>query len=292
MSPKNFKLTFEALNEEQTFTSGDTIRGTLTFTLTEDTKVKSLGVKVKGYAHVHWTEGTGDRRISTYHWGKGQFKYILLYHTMLLLVNNLLVLFFSDLPSSFKDLHGKVVYSLIARMSRSFRLKAIVITKLLCKSHRQFQHISIIISMTLPKQGRIHPKFNICNSSSKKMKPKFSLIQKIVYRAHVSTEHSYRTHCKVVGETIASNSNETVSCKLTVPVGAVYTMNNCELITNEYYVQVMINVIKVLHQLTNEPLLLAGVCVIVAQIYNIQSYTTHATNIFKHIREHNSIIGA
>lgn len=65
MSPiKDFCLAYEALNEEGTFSQGDTIAGTVTFTLTEDTKVKGLIVKAKGDANVHWSEGTGDKRRS------------------------------------------------------------------------------------------------------------------------------------------------------------------------------------------------------------------------------------
>lgn len=65
MSPvKEFNLTYEVLNEEDTFTDGDTVTGTLTFTLTKATKVKSLQVKLKGDASVHWTEGSGDNKKS------------------------------------------------------------------------------------------------------------------------------------------------------------------------------------------------------------------------------------
>lgn len=63
MSPiKDFKLIYETLNKEDTFSEGDTVAGTVSLTLAEETKVKSLVVKVKGEARVHWTEGTGDRK--------------------------------------------------------------------------------------------------------------------------------------------------------------------------------------------------------------------------------------
>jgi len=65
MSPiKDLNLVYEALNQEDTFSQGDTIVGTVTFTLTKETKVKGLVVKAKGEARVHWTEGTGDQRSS------------------------------------------------------------------------------------------------------------------------------------------------------------------------------------------------------------------------------------
>lgn len=55
---------YEALNKQNIFTDGDTVAGTVTFTLTEQTKVKCILVKVKGVARVHWTDGTGERRRS------------------------------------------------------------------------------------------------------------------------------------------------------------------------------------------------------------------------------------
>lgn len=65
MSPiKDFKLIYEAVNQEGTFSAGDTVVGTASFKLTDETKVKSIVVKVKGEARVHWTEGTGDNRRS------------------------------------------------------------------------------------------------------------------------------------------------------------------------------------------------------------------------------------
>ena len=58
---QDFKLTYKLLNKEKTFSEGDIVAGTVTFTLTRETKVKSLLVKVKGDANVHWTEGSGIR---------------------------------------------------------------------------------------------------------------------------------------------------------------------------------------------------------------------------------------
>uniref|UniRef100_A0A8P4KQR5 Arrestin-like N-terminal domain-containing protein n=1 Tax=Dicentrarchus labrax TaxID=13489 RepID=A0A8P4KQR5_DICLA len=60
----DLNLIYEAVNPQDTFSVGDTVIGTVTFTLTKETKVKSLAVKLKGDAHVHWTEGTGDNRRS------------------------------------------------------------------------------------------------------------------------------------------------------------------------------------------------------------------------------------
>lgn len=65
MSPiKDFHLVYNVLNAEKTFSEGDTVGGTVSFTLTKESKVKSILVKLKGQADVSWDEGMGDDRRS------------------------------------------------------------------------------------------------------------------------------------------------------------------------------------------------------------------------------------
>uniref|UniRef100_A0A3Q3J1Z5 Arrestin C-terminal-like domain-containing protein n=1 Tax=Monopterus albus TaxID=43700 RepID=A0A3Q3J1Z5_MONAL len=65
----------------------------------------------------------------------------------------------------------------------------------------------------------------ICNSSSKKVTPKYSMMQKTVYRASGSTNKSEKSICKIVGNTISSNSEDSVSCQLKIPVDVSYIKN-------------------------------------------------------------------
>lgn len=85
----------------------------------------------------------------------------------------------------------------------------------------------------------------ICNSSSKKMKPKISLQQKIEYRASGSTKSTDQSLCKMVGETVALNAEETVSCQMKVPDDVTYTILNCEIISVDYYLKVCNDVIVI-----------------------------------------------
>lgn len=64
MSPiKDFYLTYESINKEDTSSQGDAVTGTVFFTLTKETRVESLVVETKGEAHVvHWTKGSGDHK--------------------------------------------------------------------------------------------------------------------------------------------------------------------------------------------------------------------------------------
>uniref|UniRef100_A0A672JNK6 Arrestin-like N-terminal domain-containing protein n=1 Tax=Salarias fasciatus TaxID=181472 RepID=A0A672JNK6_SALFA len=65
-------LTLEALNQECTYSAGDTIRGTLSFYLNSETTVKSISVKAKGDAMVKWTKKSGNS--TTYY--KGHVRYL------------------------------------------------------------------------------------------------------------------------------------------------------------------------------------------------------------------------
>lgn len=61
MSPiKNLQLIYKLPNADDTFSEGDLIEGTVTFTLSKQVKVKSVLVKLKGDAIVSWEEGMGD----------------------------------------------------------------------------------------------------------------------------------------------------------------------------------------------------------------------------------------
>ena len=79
---------------------------------------------------------------------------------------------------------------------------------------------------------------HIYNSSSKTMKPKFNLQEKIVYRTSGSTETTDRSLCKMIGETVNANSEATVSCQMQVPADVVHSLPNCEYISVEHYLKV------------------------------------------------------
>lgn len=62
-----------------------------------------------------------------------------------------------------------------------------------------------------------------------------------MYRAHGSTNISDQSLCKMVGNTIKENSEETVSCQIKIPEDAESTLHNCEIVSVEYYVKVRKN---------------------------------------------------
>ncbi|KAM9360771.1 arrestin domain-containing protein 3-like [Symphorus nematophorus] len=267
MSPtKDFIVTYEALNKEDVFSAGDTVKGTVTFTLTKDTEVKSVHVKVKGDARVSWTEGTGDRRkrytahrryckVKQYlvaenskgtELSKGEHRY-----------NFTLKIPQGDLPSSFKGFHGSIVYRLEAKIPRSWRIPSTAQRELkfVAKAPHHGQgpkfgsvgkegvKMSATVDRTVCSPGdTLSISATICNSSSKTTRPKFSLQQTILYRAIGSRKYSYQSLCKMVGEPITPNSEVPVSCQLKIPHDTPYTVNNCDILTVEYHLKVYLDI--------------------------------------------------
>ncbi|XP_074525370.1 arrestin domain-containing protein 3-like [Halichoeres trimaculatus] len=268
MSPiKDLKLIYNALNEENIFHEGDTVTGKLVFTLEKDTKVKSVGVKVKGRAHVHWSEGSGDRRRSytanrEYFNVKQKFVEKTSDGTELSEGDHCykfsLKIPEGNTPSSFKGFHGHIAYTLEARISRSWKMPTVEKTELKFASRTLFMPCQSPVSGSVDKGGvqmtatadkqicspgdTLSVTAKICNSSSKKMKPKFNLMQTVTYRARASAKRSFASQCKVVGETMSANSQETATCELRVPPDAIYTINNCEIISVDYSIKVYLDI--------------------------------------------------
>ncbi|XP_070760907.1 arrestin domain-containing protein 3-like [Enoplosus armatus] len=270
MSPiKDFGVTYEAVNRENTFSGGDTVTGTVTFTLTSETKVKSVAVKVKGQADVRWTEGSGDNKKSY----TAQRKYFKLKENLVaehgkgaVLSQGVHCFKFrfkipeGDMPPSFKGFHGKIVYMLEAKLSRSWRLPSVVQKELnfvsksfphpgqvMCPQSGSVNKGQVQMSATINRKvcspgDTLSVVAKICNSSSKNTKAKFSLQQKIVYRARGSTNVSDQSLYKMVGDTINPKSEETVSCQVKIPANVIHTLHNCEIISVDCYLKVYLDI--------------------------------------------------
>lgn len=57
---KSLKVTYNPINESDTFTSGDSVSGQVTLEVAKDCEVDSLLVKFKGKASVLWSERHGQ----------------------------------------------------------------------------------------------------------------------------------------------------------------------------------------------------------------------------------------
>ncbi|XP_037634780.1 arrestin domain-containing protein 3-like [Sebastes umbrosus] len=261
---KDLNLDYEALNKEGTFSAGDTIIGTVTLTLTKETKVKCLMVKAKGDARIDWQECNQD---GTYNGHRRYFKLkeFLIAENDTVLPQGVHGFKFrftipqGDMPSSFKGVHGRIVYMLEAKMSRTGRLPSRVQKELkfvstsflhgqvMCPQSGSVDKGQVQLSATVNKKvcspgDTLSVVAKIRNSSSKKTRPKLSLQQKLVYRVGASTATTDQSLRKMVGETIAPNSEESVSCQLEIPANVAFTLHNCELFSIDYYLKVYLDI--------------------------------------------------
>ncbi|XP_071783608.1 arrestin domain-containing protein 3-like [Centroberyx gerrardi] len=273
---KELTLTYNVLNDENTFSEGDTLTGRVTLTLAKDTKVKSLFVKVKGDANVHWTEGSGDDKKS-YSAFRRYFKlkeYLIPQvskdtvlpqgiHTF----NFRIKMPQGNMPSSFKGRYGKIVYMLEAKMCRSWRMDCEVQTEFsfASKSIPAFgqlmfpQERSVEKEMGLFSKGQVQMAATVdrrayapgetvavvakvSNPSSQKMTPKFTLKQKVMYFANGSTKTSEKTICKMVGDVITPETEQTVTCPVEIPSDLGQTIHNCDIISVDYYLKVYLDI--------------------------------------------------
>ncbi|XP_071396007.1 arrestin domain-containing protein 3-like isoform X3 [Centroberyx affinis] len=152
---KNISVNCNAINEKNTFTSGDFVSGQITLELAKDCQIDSLSIKFKGKAEVLWTERHGNITV-VYH-SKDKYFSIKQYFIreqkgqddlQALLTDQSGKAYCNvvapgchvypftfqipaqDMPSSFDGSRGKIVYSLEAKLSRSMRIDSKASTKI------------------------------------------------------------------------------------------------------------------------------------------------------------------
>uniref|UniRef100_A0A3Q0RI52 Arrestin C-terminal-like domain-containing protein n=1 Tax=Amphilophus citrinellus TaxID=61819 RepID=A0A3Q0RI52_AMPCI len=263
-SIKDLNVTFEAINEDNSYSEGDTIVGTVSFRLTRDVKVKSLSVKAKGDAKAEWTEGVGECQM-TYKTkkryfklkeyliaenGKGERFYLKLVEFVVPKLKALIIVSHAfkfrlqipegSLPSSFKGKYGKIVYMFEAKISRSCWWSSKVKQKINFISKSFLQFCEKMVNTAMCESLSVVAK--ICNSSSKDTRPKFKLEQRTVYCCQSNTTESAVTLLQMVGDAVSPNSEQTASCQLKIPEDAIPTLHNCEIISVEYYIKVYLDI--------------------------------------------------
>ncbi|XP_035760814.1 arrestin domain-containing protein 3-like [Neolamprologus brichardi] len=172
-----------------------------------------------------------------------------------------------NMPSSFQGKHGKIVYVVEAKISRSWHLPSAVQKeiKFVSKAFLNTPQVMCPQSSSVSKDVGVFSKgqvqmsatisrgicfpgetlavvAKICNSSSKNIKPKLKLQQKIVYRCDGKTKTCDETLFKEVRDTIRPNSEQTASCQLKIPIDAIATLRNCDIISVEYQLKVYLDI--------------------------------------------------
>ncbi|KAM6931054.1 arrestin domain-containing protein 3-like [Xenentodon cancila] len=275
-SVKSFTITFDLLNENGTFSEGDIITGNITLALSKETKVQSLYIKAKGDADVRWTEKRGDHK-STY---SAHRRYYKLKQFLIpedadetALPEGIHVYKFSfqippgSMPSSFRGAHGKIVYKLEAKLSRSWRMTSTAEKEIHFVS-KSFTNLPSLMTrqmgsakkeMGLFSKGQVQMDVTtdkrvyaagetimivakIINSSSSEMTPKFSIIQNVAYRARGNTKHDSNVIHKVVDNLIKAHTQKEIKCTMKIPWDKMMTIQNCEIISVEYLLKVYLDI--------------------------------------------------
>ncbi|KAG7490569.1 hypothetical protein JOB18_038379 [Solea senegalensis] len=143
---KNFNINFNALNAENTVTSGDVITGHVSFDLAKPTKISLITMTATGKAHVHWSTGGGGRKRRSRRHFTAKLEFFNLKSAIV--QGNAAVggdmklqpgkhmypftcqLPHGDFPSSFTGIHGNISYSLTVSISRPWHFTKDFETKL------------------------------------------------------------------------------------------------------------------------------------------------------------------
>ncbi|XP_060893934.1 arrestin domain-containing protein 3-like [Labrus mixtus] len=275
-SIQSLTMTIDALNEHETFSERDTITGKITLVLIKDTKVESLFVKAKGDANVLWSQKYG-KKTYTYCAKKRYFKLkdflIPEQNEDTLLPQGIHVYKFNfhippgSFPSSFRGHHGRIVYMLETKLSRSWRMDRTVEKEInfVSKSIPNLQSLMLQHAGSTKKEmgpfskGNVHMDASvdrraytagetlmvvakINNSSSSEMTPEFHLIQDVVYRASGRTKHESNTILKMQDNSIKAQTQKEVRCAMKLPTDMVQSIYNCDIISVDYQLKVYLDI--------------------------------------------------
>ncbi|XP_016530323.1 arrestin domain-containing protein 3-like isoform X2 [Poecilia formosa] len=135
MTVKKLHIEYDAVNNRNTFTNGDTINGRIILEVSKETKVQSLLFIAKGKARVCWSEHYGNNQTHVY-WSDE--KYYSVKHHMIresrqdgteVISRGKHVFPFTfkipdrKMPSSFHSSVGRIVHKLKAELKQSVKLK-------------------------------------------------------------------------------------------------------------------------------------------------------------------------
>ncbi|XP_056629343.1 arrestin domain-containing protein 3 [Triplophysa dalaica] len=278
MTIQTFAIEYDALNDRNTFSNGDTLTGRVIVEITKETKIKDVTVKAKGKADVSWTVSQGEENVT--YWDNE--KYFSQTQSVLpedkapgsvsLVAGRHALPFafqlpYQGLPSSFKGAYGKIDYRLSANLSRPMRSasKAKVHFTYVSKSDYDqptltapqhgskdknvvfFASGNISMEIFLPKSGYQQGEVlvvngEIVNSSTRKIVPKYIIYQKQSFFAGSSRNVHTTEILKEKGEQLVSSTRQKLSKVLPVPLGITPTIQNCRILKVEYRLKIILDV--------------------------------------------------
>ncbi|KAM9810866.1 arrestin domain-containing protein 3-like [Neosynchiropus ocellatus] len=189
---KSLKVTYNPVNETNTFRVGDTVSGQVALEVAKDCEIQSLSIKFKAKAEVMWSERHGQ----TTHYYHSKDKYFTVKHyfvrdkdkkdedfeTLLTQQNGetygnvvapgchiypfSFVIPPGDMPSSFKGEYGKIVFLLEAKLSRSMRINKTDTAKL---NFVTSVDASLLPQITAPQHDTVEKKMKVFSSGAVSM---------------------------------------------------------------------------------------------------------------------------
>ncbi|KAJ8380575.1 hypothetical protein SKAU_G00013530 [Synaphobranchus kaupii] len=301
---QSFTITYEALNERETFSCGDVIIGEISFKLCEEIKVSSIMFDLKGEANVMWSIGSGKNR-RTYSAREEYFKI----KEILLAEDNHGVgdgntvlqegthvypfrvqLPQGNFPSSFKGIHGNVVYFLEVQIHRPWRLAKEFRSEFNFVSDIEANHPQLVMPQTasstkglyclccvsgpisvgvrLEKKGfipgemmKIIAEFENCSSRTLVPRVKLAQTQTFYTRTRMSKRCETRYLALIEGKHLMPHSCDVWDNQmLQVPADTPLTISNCQIIEVEYSLVVHVSIPRGVDLKATVPLVICRHC--------------------------------
>ncbi|KAI1904486.1 hypothetical protein AGOR_G00006130 [Albula goreensis] len=276
-SSENISILYDPINEQNTFSSGDTISGRVILDLAEETEINYLSVKAKGKAEVLWSETLKDETV-TYHAKEKYFKlaqYILQKQQKDSKIVTAGIHEYSftfqipegKMPISFKGDFGKNIYTLEAKLSRAVRMKSKAKAEFTFlpkdvkigpelmspqfaskeKSMKLFTYGNVYMNISTEKMGYLQGEdirvtAVIENKSSRTVVPKFVLYQKQSFFARGKRKLSINPILKQEGDPINSSVHQTVTKTLKMPVNLSMSILTFPILKVEYRLKVYLDI--------------------------------------------------
>ncbi|XP_017551083.1 arrestin domain-containing protein 3-like [Pygocentrus nattereri] len=171
-----------------------------------------------------------------------------------------------NMPPSFKGYYGSVKYILEVRVDRSWKMDRTAKAEInfvprlgagvntmspqsaaIDKKMKFFTSGSASMRATIDKMGYmqgdiIRVSTDVDNSSSRELKLKYSLEQKLVFFAQGRSKNSSKTIFKVVGDPVPNGSKQIVNTDLKIPPNLELTIASCSIIKLVYILKVYLDV--------------------------------------------------
>ncbi|XP_018608565.2 arrestin domain-containing protein 3-like isoform X1 [Scleropages formosus] len=277
-SVKSISISYDPINEQNTFSNGDVLTGWVVVVITKKTKIETLLVKVRGKAEVFWSESHGENT-DYYHAKEKCLKLdqIILSrkkdeNDIVLAPGNHVYQFAfqipqGSLPSTFKGAHGSIQYKVEAKLSRSWRVPSrakspftfqskvdLCVQQLMSPQHETIRkkynfltsgivNMNVNLDKSSYRQGDgLKVTVEVDNGTSREIAPKFCVTQKQNFYANGRRNLYMKKVVKAVGKPIPGKSQQMLVQVLDLPRDLSVSILNCKILKVEYKLRVYLNI--------------------------------------------------